>query len=425
MSSRTARACAWSLFGVVALGAVLTIVFSFFGAQLSSRSGLQDDQDVFLMVAFLSFPLVGAVIATRQPRNAIGWILLAIGFSWEWGIGLAGSFIDYSLRLHPGVLSRPSAIVVAAVSTAWVPAVGLMSTFLLLLFPDGHLASRGWRPLAWISGGTLAVLTVVSPLLPRSLPELAGEPSLPEIPNPLGISVLRPLIGPVNGLILVLLLCMVGSVWSAIKRFRRSRGQERLQMKWLTAGAGIAAALYLALMTSAGGEYAGWWKTSDWLDFLAGLTFYSFILIPLSVGIAILKYRLYDVDVIINRALVYGGLTLVLTMVYAGGVVGVGTAARTLTGSETNEVAVIGSTLAVAGLFKPLQQRIQGFIDRRFYRRKYDAQQTLAAFSLKLRDLVDLTALRRELLGVVDSTMEPGYASLWLKPPKGRDNVES
>lgn len=142
-------------------------------------------------------------------------------------------------------------------------------------------------------------------------------------------------------------------------------------------------------------------------------------------GIAILKYRLYDVDVIINRALVYGGLTLALTMVYAGGVVGVGTAARTLTGSETNEVAVIGSTLAVAGLFKPLQRRIQGFIDRRFYRRKYDAQQTLAAFSLKLRDLVDLTALRRELFGVVDSTMEPGYASLWLKPPKGRDNVES
>lgn len=412
MSFRTAGRLAWSIFGLAGLGAVGSVVLAFQSVRLGARSVPEEIQEVVLMLALLAFPLVGAVIAARQPRNPIGWILLAVGLSWELGVGLGARYAEYGF--HSRTLPRPD-LVSAVTSSSWVPAVGLMGTFLLLLFPDGRLSSRRWRPVAWLSAIVIGVLTFVSPFMPRSLRDLTAEPSLPDVPNPLGIEFLRFISGIVDALILVLLICIGASAVSLIGRFRRARGQQRLQMKWLASGAGVTAVLYLTLMTSSGGEYMGWWEIPSWANVLTELTLYSFILIPLSVGVAIMRYRLYDIDRIINRALVYGALTAFLALVYVGGVMAVGGAARIFTSGSTNDLAVAASTLAVAGLFSPLRQRLQSFIDRRFYRSKYDAEQTLAAFSVRLRNLVDLRSLTSELVNVVDNTMEPEHASLWLK----------
>lgn len=426
MSLRMARRVAWSVFGFAALCAVGSVVLAVLSARVGAPSTPEEIHDAVLMVALLAFPLVGAVIAARQPGNPIGWILLAIGLSWELGIGLAGGYVAYGFQSLSGGLPRPD-LVSAVTSSAWVPAVGLTGTFLLLLFPDGRLSSLRWRSVAWVSAVVIGLLTLVSPFTPRSLRDLTADPTVPDIPNPLGIEFLRPLSGALDALIVVLLVCIGASAASLISRFRRARGQERLQMKWLAAGAGLTAFLYLALMASSGGEYMGWWEVPSWLRALEQLTFYSFILIPLSVGGAIMRYRLYDIDRIINRALVYGALTALLALIYVGGVVAVGGVARLFTSGQTNDLAIAASTLAIAGLFSPLRQRLQSFIDRRFYRSKYDAERTLTAFSVGLRNLVDLRSLTDEIVDVVNNTVEPEHVSLWLKdgttrsvpPPEG------
>ena len=300
------------------------------------------------------------------------------------------------------------------------PGIGLIGTFLLLLFPDGHLPSRRWRPLAWLSGLVLTFLTLVIPVLPAPMSEVIQNPSFVNAPNPLGVEALRPVLDRIYAIVLLVPVCVVGCALSLIVRFRRSRGHERLQLKWLAAAAGVTAAIYLVTMVTSffwGGELWADQKTPVWVTALQHLSVFAFVLIPVAIGTAILRYRLFDVDVIINRALVYGVLTAALALVYAGTVVGLGAAARAVTQQETNNLAVAASTLAVAGLFGPLRRRVQSFIDRRFYRHKYDAQQTLADFSARLRDHVDLDSLNAELLAVVTRTMQPSRVSLWLKPP--------
>jgi hypothetical protein len=253
--------------------------------------------------------------------------------------------------------------------------------------------------------------------MPGSLPEITGEPSWPDVANPLGIEALRPLSGSLDVSVGLLPLCMVGSALSLIGRFRRSRDRERLQLKWLAAGAGLTATLYLVLMASGGAEHFGLWTPPAWVNNFDDVIIYSFALIPVSVGVAVLKYRLYDIDVIINRTLVYGGLTALLATTYLGTVLLLQGVIPT---AGDSDLTIAGSTLAVAALFRPLRARVQDFIDRRFYRRKVDAQHTLESFSSRLRDDVDLDNLSRDLLGVVRDTMQPEHASLWLRPEDAR-----
>jgi hypothetical protein len=239
-------------------------------------------------------------------------------------------------------------------------------------------------------------------------PGIGGD--VPGIVNPLGIEALRQLdrvpqidiILPV--LLIVLVLCSVASL---VVRFRRSSGEERQQMKWLTYA--VAAAFATLLLEMSLPADSAWNPAVDSLDNLVGVG------LPVAVGIAILKYRLYDIDIIINRTLVYGSLTVMLGLIYFGGVATTQALFRALTGQEQQpQLAVVVSTLAIAALFMPLRRRIQSFIDRRFYRRKYDARKTLEAFSAKLRNETDLDALSEDLVGVVRETMQPAHASLWL-----------
>ena len=362
---------------------------------------------------FLVFPLVGALIAARRPRNPVGWILLADGLLFA----LSGVFDYYRFYgvAVPGSLPFP--VVVAAISGfLWVPAVGLLGTYVFLLFPNGKLPTRRWRALAWLSGVIIFLVSVGAALTPGPLQNLGG------VQNPFGI--LPPWTMTVLWAILPLLpLCMLASVFSLVLRYRRSRGEERQQIKWIAFAAAVVGLLYLNAMIFAFLFPSGAWFQPGsplWLDVIAYTALLSFTLVPIAVGFAVLKYRLYDIDVIINRALVYGSLTVTLALVYFGGVTLTQALLGTLTGQrELPQIAVVASTLVIAALFNPLRRGIQSFIDRRFYRNKYDARKTLEAFSGRLRDETDLDDLTEDLVGVVRETIQPEHATLWLRDLSG------
>jgi hypothetical protein len=358
---------------------------------------------------FLAFPLVGALIASRRPENPIGWLCLADGFLW-----MTTDMLDYYSVYgvaRPGSLPFP--LGAAAINNwLWVPAVGLLATYIFLLFPNGRLPSRRWRPLAWISGVVIVSLSVGVMLSPGSLDTLKG------IRNPFGLEA-APWVTTVAYLILPLLpLCMLASALSLVLRYRRSKGDERQQIKWIAFAASLGALTYLIAMVASFIRPSEAWSTAGsvwWLNLLTIAAVLSFVTIPIAVGFAVLKYRLYEIDLLINRALVYGPLTVLLAATYFGGVVGLQYILRALTGQEST-LAVVASTLAIAALFNPLRSRIQNFVDRRFYRRKYDARKTLEAFSAKLRDETDLERLGEHLAGAVSEAMQPSHVSLWLRP---------
>ena len=309
----------------------------------------------------------------------------------------------YALVTAPGAL--PAGVMMAWFG-GWARGMGwfLIVAFLPLLFPTGRLPSSRWRPVLWGTAGFIALFTLVTWLSPASL-----DLRLPFVRNPLGLELeFMNLLGGVVYLTFPLLV--VASGMAVIVRFRRSRGDERQQLKWFAYAVVVMIGVFVV-----------------WFSFeLAGLAppgALTFVLpligLPIAAGIAILKYRLYDIDVIINRTLVYGVLTATLALVYFGSVVSLQYVFRALTGQES-QLAVVASTLAIAALFQPLRRHIQGFIDRRFYRRKYDAARVLAAFNARLRDEVDLDALGSDLIGVVEDTIQPAHVSLWMRPSSGR-----
>ena len=347
----------------------------------------------------VSFSVIGVVIASHRPGNPIGWIFLAIGFS-QGLVSFANTYAEYALITEPG--SLPGGPVMSWLGQlVWFPGASLMFTFALLLFPDGRLPSPRWRPLAWISAVPLVVFVPgAASLYPHRGRAFMENPNQFE---PGGI--LGTLLGVMFPLMLV---CGLASVISLVVRFRRSRGIERQQLKWFT---------YAAAVTLGGLVM----NEALSLGIAGNLLFLPFIpSIPVAAGIAILRYGLYEIDILINRTLVYGLLTATLAAVYFGGVTATQAIFRTLSGQEQqSQLAIVISTLVIAALFMPLGRRIQGFIDRRFYRRKYDARKTLEAFSAKLRDETDLDALSDDLVGVVRETMQPAHVSLWLRPDTG------
>jgi hypothetical protein len=344
-------------------------------------------------LAFSAFMVMGALIVAHQPSNAIGWIFSAIGLLAASG-GLAQEYAEYAYITRPG--SLPGAILAVWYSLWWwYPTLFLVLVFTLFFFPTGRLLSRRWRPAFWLAAATTAAITMLAALSPGL--------NLDEdhvVRNPIGIGwvedVEKGVVGV--GLYVLLSVSLVAALASLVLRFRRSRSEERQQLKWFTyAGA-------LLLLVPLG-------------DFLPNRTLSTAVFglliafLPVAAGIAILRYRLYEIDRIINRTLVYGLLSALLGAVYAGVVLVLGQ----LLGHDTS-LAVAGATLAAAALFRPARRRIQQVVDRRFNRRKYNAAKTIQAFSTRLRDQVDLGTLATELVAVVDQTMQPTRVSLWLRP---------
>jgi len=316
----------------------------------------------------------------------------------------------------PGSLPFP--VIVAGINNwLWVPAVGLMGTFVFLLFPNGRLPSGRWRALAWLSGVVIVLSSVGTALSPGPLANLGG------LRNPFELEAYPWLFGAMLAFLFLLPLCMVLSALSLVLRFRRSRGEERQQIKWIAFAGSVVGLLYLiAMATAFVYPSEAWFQAGSrwWLDLLAYAALFSFTLVPIAVGVAMLRYRLYDIDIIINRTLVYGSLTLALVSLYFGGVVATQTLFGVLTGQQQQpQLAVVVSTLAIAALFNPLRRRIQSLIDRRFYRKKYDAARVLDALSARLRDETDLDRLKGDVVAVVRETVQPEHASVWLHPQKG------
>jgi PAS domain S-box-containing protein len=359
----------------------------------------------------ISFSTVGAIITPRlPPKNPIGWIFCSIGLI----AGMRLFVSEYAIvtllaepRSVPAIL--PGGEVLAWISSwLWVLHIGLF-VLLALLFPDGRLPSSRWRPFAWLVGVVIVTGTVSVALWP----ETAAGFDL--VNHPLGIEVATDTMNPVETILYALGLVAAASL---LVRLRRSMGVERQQIKWFAyAVAVLATSAILAYVVSESVRVV--WL--GWASFM--LVIASVVGLPVAVGIAILRYRLYNIDLLLNRTLVYGALTAVLAAVYFGSIVLFQALFRAFTGQES-QVAVVVSTLAIAALFTPLRLRIQSFIDRRFYRRKYDARKTLEAFSAKLRTETDLDALSSELIDVIRETMQPTRVSLWLKAPQ-RDREDT
>jgi hypothetical protein len=355
---------------------------------------------IWFALLFLSFSTVGALIVSRQPRNPIGWILCALGLVGPVG-GTADGYAIYGLATEPDSLPEPE---IGAWFSAWLGGASILGllALVLLLFPTGRLLSRRWIPFLWATGLAF-VLVFLWGFEPGVLDGFAPL----EVTNPFGVEGARGTFKAlgVAGFSLMLGAAVV-SLISLVLRFRPARGDERQQLKWLAYAAGLVCAAFLA-----GPVVWSMPSLPDWVwttMFLVG-----FSAVPAAIGIALLRYRLYDIDVVINRTLVYGSVTALLAAAYLGLVLLLQVAFSPLT--EENSLAVALSTLAVAALFRPARNRVQALVDRRFYRRRYDAQLTLEGFAARLREEVDLDALRGELTGVVAETMQPAHVSLWLR----------
>jgi hypothetical protein len=346
------------------------------------------------LVSLLGPPLLGGLLASRRPSNPYGWLWVAYGLGWA-VVSFTNAYVTYVSASGTQVPGW-AGLIAWVNGFAFVSLLGL-TVLILLLFPDGRPASRRWRWLVWAIGVLVVVATIASALLP------AGEDD--PIQNPLAAegSVKAVADAVANVGVTALFLAILVAAGSLLWRFRRARGLERQQLKWLAYGGAFMAA-YVALdMVSL--------IPAGLVDALIeALTFGALFV---GVGMAVLRYRLYDIDRLINRTLVYGLLTALLGLIYAGVVLVLGQLFGV--GRDPPSWAVAGATLAVAALFQPARRRIQAVVDRRFNRRKYDAAKTVEAFSLRLREEVDLDALSGELLAVVDQTMQPTRASLWLR----------
>jgi hypothetical protein len=350
------------------------------------------------IAGFVGAPILGGIVASRRPENPYGWLWLGLSLGSSL-VSVAGAYAVYALVVEPGSLPAPRTVS-NVLGMGWGVVIVLLP-FLLLLFPNGRLPSQRWRPVAWAVSISGAVLVTIGWLA-------AGRSGIGPFENPLGVGAVvgEAIVFITNAVVYALFVASFLSAASLVFRYRRAGGVERQQIKWF-AFAAVLFASYI-LVSEFLYEPTGAWDVL--LENATSLGLY------VAIGVAILRYRLYDIDLIINRTLVYGALTATLVVVYFGGVATTQAMFRALTDQQQPQLAIVVSTLGIAALFNPLRRRIQSFIDRSFYRSKYDARKTLEAFSLKLRDETDLYALTDDLVGVVRETMQPAHVSLWLRP---------
>ena len=382
--------------GALVSALALALVGASAGLQAQNRPA-DAGEGVAMVVAFVAFALVGGVIVFKRPANAIGWSFLTITFF----AGLTGAASEYGLLVGrtQGFGTLPVRVCAWIGNWTWWIPITVMPTFPLLLFPNGRPPSPRWRWVVYLAGAGVS-LGALGFALDAERIELGGDGPL--VAPLIGATALQPLsdVLSVVGFPLALSAAAL-SIVSLIVRFRRARGDERQQIKWVAYAGSVMTVFFLL---GAANKTIG---NNDWV-FAAAVT-----PVPVAAAVAVLRYRLYDIDVIINRTLVYGALTAILAGAYFGLVVAFQTLLEPVT--RQSDVAVAASTLGVAALFGPLRRRVQEFIDRRFYRSRYDAQQTLSSFAARLRDEVELERLSSELLEVVSATMRPRYASLWLR----------
>jgi hypothetical protein len=330
----------------------------------------------------------------------VGWLLCLSGVVIS-ADSFAAQYAIYALLAQPN--SLPAGEAMAWIASWLLPTMIGLNVFYLLLFPTGRLPSRRWRWVAWLTVAFVVVGVILSAFSPGALMGALGP-----IRNPLGIEGFTPVYKAL--LYTVSPLLYVAVALSVFMRLRHAVGVERQQLKWLAyAAAGWALGIVLNVITLA-------IDTPLWFEWAARAYFtVAGEAVPIAIGIAILRYRLYEIDTLINRTLVYGSLTAILSCTLLWGIVVLQRLFVVLTG-ERSTLAVVASTLAIAAVFNPLRRRVQGFVDRRFYRKKYNARKTLEAFSAKLRDETDLDALSEDLTSVVRETMQPSQVSLWLRP---------
>ena len=400
------RATSWLAWSLWALSLTLTVLALLLLALILSHLHTHTFDDWLInTLNAVFYSTVGAIVASRRPENPVGWLLCL------WALSESISHFSAQYAIY-ALLARPDSLP-AGEAFAWVSSWLLFftigfSVLSILLFPTGRPPSRRWRWVTWL---TVAFILVGAVSGAFSSGPVEG---LGPIRNPLGIegfsnfsnSILLTMVAPV---------LVVAAALSVFVRLHRATGIERQQIKWFAyATAAAVMGLVLAEIIPAVIEVPLWFERIGKAIFLLLIP-----AIPISMGIAILRFRLYEIDTLINRTLVYGSLTLMLALVYFGGVTATQAVFTALTGQvEQPQLAIVVSTLVIAALFNPLRRRIQSFIDRRFYRRKYDARKTLEEFSVKLRDETNLQALEKDLVGVVRETMQPAHVSLWLRPER-------
>jgi hypothetical protein len=379
-------------------GVIVEIYFSWGGPE-----------DIPFVVGFVAVQLgaatAGAIISSRLPWNAVGWIFLGIGLL----LGLlfaAGAYADLGIDAEQGLFLPGSRIAAWVGSWIFIPAAFGLPMFLLLLFPDGRFVSTRWRLAGWVLGGLVLFATASKAFSPGRIPPGLENPFAPG-------GAAGEVLGMLNRMTdAIALPAFALAVAGLVIRLWRSRGVERQQLKWFAfsaalAGVGLGSSVFLP----------GGWAAN--LAFEVGLL--ALAGLPIAAGIAVLQYRLYDIDVIVNRALVYGPLTTTLLVVYVGTVVVLQYVLQVLTGGGS-QLAIVTSTLLIAALFNALRRRLQRFIDRRFYRRKYDAAKTLEEFGGRLRDETDLESLSKDLVRVIRDTVQPAHVSFWLAPDRGKED---
>ena len=403
MTDRSLIRLAWSLCATTLLVLTLSLLLIFFGWSTPLPQGATPWRDqVLSLVGIVGAPVLGGLIASRRPRNPYGWLWLGFGLGLTLQ-QLAVSYATYARVVGPGTLVAP--LTISEVLELGGPLALGLAPFLVLLFPTGRLPSQRWRPLAWIavlSGTTILVLD----LFFDQADEVGGIVTI-----------------TVSAAVIVTFNALALSALSLMVRYRRASGVERQQLKWF-AFAAVLGGFFLV------GQQLIWLASFLMVYLLGGdlpslsgslenlLNVAVNVCLYAAVGIAILRYRLYAIDIIINRTLVYGSLTITLVALYFGGIVVLQRVFISLTG-QGSQLAIVASTLAIAALFNPLRRRIQSFIDRRFYRSKYDAAKILQDFSVRLRDETDLAALESELKGAIKETVHPEHVSLWLRPDPG------
>jgi hypothetical protein len=394
MNRRTAARLGWSLFALAGLLLVLALVLNLRRPQYANLAFTTGE--LVLGLVLLLFGWFGALIVSRRPGHPIGWLLCAFGLV----AGLTDFATEYAIY---GLLTRPGAVPAAgavAWLASWLFALELaLLAGLLVLFPSGHPPSPPWRGVLWLAGlgSGLAIVGALAlwPLRGIALLQL-------RTPDPGGVLAMLYNLG-----FWAAMAALFGAVAALVVRFRRSSGAERQQIKWL---------VYAVLVVIVSFPVPALFETMIGSELAADVVYALLVApIPIAVGVAILKYRLYDIDRLINRTLVYGLLTALLASVYAGVVLVLGQLFGGIS-AQPPSWAVAGATLAVAALFQPARRHIQQLVDRRFNRRRYDADRTVDAFAVRLRDQVDLEVLATELLAVVDQTIQPTRASLWLRP---------
>jgi hypothetical protein len=389
---------AWALWALAMLGLAVAPWMD----RLTIRAGRPDlaqlQGAVFAaVVGHLSATTVGAVLASRRPRHPVGWLLLSFALALT-ASGVIAAYVAYGLLARPGAL--PAALAVTRYYPTTAPAALALLSFVLLLTPTGSLPSPRWRWWAVVTAATPVLLVLVVPVVPGRLEPQVLVTNSPFSDRALGGG----LLAATQVALAITTLAVAAAAGSLVVRFRRARGTERQQLGWVALAASLMLlAVPVALVAAALGiPVLGDWAAAVWVAAL-----------PLAVGASILRYRLYDLDRIISRTLAYGLLTLLLGGGYALVVLGLGQ----LLGRDS-PLVVAAATLAVAAVFQPVRRRVQRVVDRRFNRRRHDAARIIEAFGARLRDQVDLDTLTAELLAVVDQTMQPTQASLWLRSPR-------